>query len=394
MSFSLKPTAINNTSGPSIDYEAIAAQVEEGGQDARISTIIDMGVHDQGFSVNVKNATYVSSEEEAIELIGKATEIMGEKNAAEKNIDDYEEVGTVYKLPFKIVKDKWVFVYDAEKGVDNVTYATTSEEADELSDKAKSLDKFNNLEKAGLDGYEVIEDAFKINFSLFHGGDAQEVAITADLVDVEVDYGNDIGVKPYRMLLNSVWEKQVKGFALNPRKPFSPNSFMAKLAFATKQKAILEEGTDMNDVGKLLGQPFIMDVSKDGSFIKRQGVSAPRPKDVISPLSIEGYPNGVGITFANATVELLEAAQPRKAIIDRIKAASNYEGSAMKAAVEAYEAGKGYTSTSASPEEETPVNDSEEPVEAPKEKVAKKVVKKAAPAPAPLPDVDEDDIPW
>jgi hypothetical protein len=336
-----KPKKIGGGSG--VDYDRINEQVEEGSHDARISGVIDLGVHEQPVGIDTDRKTYVSTEEEAIELINMVEDRIGEKDLEEKGLDAVEEVGDIYRLPFKIVKDQYVFVYEAENDPFNVTYVDCEKEAEALLDRAKELDKFKKLGK--VDGYEVIENALELQFGLFTSEDANEIAVAADLVDTYVEYVEGEQPNQYRYYFNSVWQGDMRGFPLpvyrgKNTKTFSKNSTMAKLINNTGQKQIMKSNhDDYNDVEVLVGKPLQLAIQKsDKGFIRHSGMVPVRPNDKIASLDIDGYPDGICIQFDSATVEQLEAFRPRKAVIDKIKAAKNYEGSAMQAAIEEYEA--------------------------------------------------------
>lgn len=357
MSFSLKP---ENTGGSDIDYEAIAEQVEDGTQVARVSLIVDLGVQERGKGVSYaqndndeEKYTQVANEEEANKLIEEAVELLGEKV----------------------------------------------------------------VEKAGLD--EIFEDEegnLVVPFEIYNKKDAQEVAIFADLPDTYVDYGENIGEKQYRMMLNPSFKGVIRGFALVAAPPkgkskvwtFASNSKLALLARVTGCKEILEGGPDNMDIGRVLGKPFLLNVEKKDSFINAKEMTA-LVRGMEAP-ELEGGP--VGLSFDGATVEALEAARLRKSVIDKIKTAKNYEGSAMQKAIEEYEASRSSgasedTSGSEEKEEATeakPVRrrgrkaTTEAPAKEEVEKAPKKrrgrPAKKAVPEADPQDEIDEDDIPF
>ena len=281
MSFSLKPQ--NKSSGSSesnIDYQAIADQVEGGPNAGVISLIVDMGIQDRDMACSTDGkSTTVATQDEADDLVDQA----------------------------------------AELGAKDVTYTQT-------------------------------DKGFVVACNIYKPKDAQEVIIFADFPDTVIDYGDKIGKLPYRQMLNSSFKGVIKGFALNPAPPTAPSTLwtfagsskLTKLANATKQVQIIGKDKDGNDlpnggddnmdIGQLLGQPLLIDLQKKKAFINAKGFMSlmkgmPAPELPFEP---------VGLSFDNATVELLEAAKLRKGVIDKIKTAKNYEGSAMETAVEEY----------------------------------------------------------
>ena len=140
-----KPKQKKSNNGPSVDWGKVNEQLpDDGSVDARVALVIDLGEHHQGLSVNGKGVTYVATEGEAWDLVDQAGEIVGENTVEGEGYDQVEEVGEVWILPFKIVKDKWVFPQE-EGQEDNVSYAFSEKEAEELVSKAKSLDKYGSL---------------------------------------------------------------------------------------------------------------------------------------------------------------------------------------------------------------------------------------------------------
>lgn len=286
MSFSMKPMMVNND-GPSVDWEAVNAQVEEGPNPARISLIVDLGIQKRGKGVSYEgkdDSTYVSTEEEARSLVEEATEIMGEYLMNKHSLNEI-----------------------------------TNEDA----------------------------DGFVVPFKIYEKKDAQEIAIFADLPDTRVEYVEGDGEKQYRIMLNPQFMGEVRGFSLSAVPPktkggvwtFDSKSKLAKLAKATGHKEILEEGEALNDIGLILGEAFLLNIEKTKGFVNAKDVMP-----LMKGMTVEELDNpAVGLSFSNATVELLEAAHLRKAIIDKIKSATNYSGSNMQKAIEAYEANRGFS---------------------------------------------------
>lgn len=283
--FSLKPTNTGGDyDGPTIDWAKVAEQVEDGTQPARVSLIVDLGIQKRAKGVSYENKddiTIVDTEDEREALMDEAEELIGEYTFNKNNLGDWD---------------------DAADG------------------------------------------KFSVPFRIYDKKDAQEIAIFADLPDTEVVYVEGEEPKQYRIMLNPSFKGEIGGFALTAAKPkkegdpwtFGPTTKLAQLAKATGHDEILDGGEHNQDIGRVLGEPFLIEVEKKGSFINGKKYMKVMKGMVVSELDNDP----VGITFDNATVELLEAAKLRKGIIDKIKAATNYEGSAMQEALEAMEANR------------------------------------------------------
>lgn len=206
----------------------------------------------------------------------------------------------------------------------------------------------------------------------------QQVAVFADLVNDVVDYGGDIGKAQYRLLLNNSFAGKLKGinFTASPPKDangktiegkkwgFHPQNLLTKLANAVGKPEVIES----MDISQLLGQQFIADVDvsekpagkndAEGNPIIYKNVNfkaANKPAPVMkdtgevdedgNAIEVEEVPTyaplkakPLCITFANAKAEDIQFI--RSNIIKQIKLASNYAGSEMQKAIEAYEASK------------------------------------------------------
>ncbi|MGB4896909.1 MAG: hypothetical protein WBP57_00625 [Ignavibacteria bacterium] len=210
--------------------------------------------------------------------------------------------------------------------IEKSTELDTREEAEALVAQVETMLKKSDFEKV-----KIVEqgDKFIVNAQVRQPKDRQEVAVFADLVGNVIDYGGEIGQKPYRALLNKTWKGEIRGLGLAvvpPQKQggvwtFAPNSMLTELAKVTRQNTITD-GTvknDLNNIGLILGKSLMVDVVKteDGDKI---------------------YVNVKGISFDDVSVESLKAAGIRGSIIKKIKQANNYQGSKMQKAIEAYEA--------------------------------------------------------
>lgn len=271
MSFNLKPQQQSGNSESSVDYAAIAEQVEDGPNGGVISLIVDLGIQDREEACSTDGKkTVVETEDDAIDLVERAKEMTG--------------------------KDV---------------------------------------------GYTKHDDGFEVACSIYKPKDAQEVAIFADFPDTMVEYGS-LGKMPYRIMLNNSFKGVIKGMVLAAAPPktkggiwtFAGNSILSKLAYATKQTQIVEDGNDNMNIGLLLGKPLLVDLRKSGNFINAKGFMSLMKGQVVGELPA----TPVGLSFDGATVEAVEAACLRKAIKDKIKAAKNYSGSAMEKAIEQAEA--------------------------------------------------------
>jgi len=288
-SFNLKPNSNqqgNFPDAPKIDFNKINQQVQEDNTPAIISLIVDLGVHTPDMNVRDTAETEFKTREEAEDYLEEIMNLKGKTEGAK----------------FKI----------SEEG-----------------------------------------DKFKINGEIYQPKDSQQIAIFADLVENVVDYGDEIGKKPYRIMLNKTFNGELKGFSLSVVPPqnggnlwtFAGNSMLTKLAKATKQEYIID-GSDkekLNDIGYILGKSIMADVKKntkgDNTYINVSGVSS-LPKSLEKTVDYS-LVTPVGISFDTATVEDLEKAQLRGNIFKKIKAAKNYEGSAISKAIQEFEAKSG-----------------------------------------------------
>lgn len=286
MSFSLKPQGNNTThssNAPQVDWNAINRQVETDNHTAIISQIVDLGVHTPPLSATIEKSTECSSQEEAETLVAQVQDMLKKS--------DFEKV--------KITSQG---------------------------------------------------DKFVVNAKVHQSKDRQEIAVFADLVDTIVDYGDKIGKKPFRVMLNKSWKGEIRGLGLAVVPPqhnggvwtFAPNSMLTELAKFTRQNTITD-GTvknDLNNIGLILGKSLMVDVAKtddnDKVYVNVKGISSV-PSALAKTIDYS-LVNPVGISFDNASVELLQAAGIRGGVIKKIKQANNYQGSQMQKAIEAFEA--------------------------------------------------------
>lgn len=164
-----------------------------------------------------------------------------------------------------------------------------------------------------------------------YGGEReyQEVAIVLDFPTMICDYG-EFGKKPYRALINSVYEGSLKGFQMKKSKPkkdngiwtFAANSKMAELATATNTKEILnDEKVGINGIHLMLGKALNITVElNEAGFVKLGKAVQLMDGQVVPELPEEP----VMINFPTLTVEDLEKAHLRKAVFDKWEKASDY----------------------------------------------------------------------
>lgn len=231
--------------------------------------------------------------------------------------------------------------------IEKSTEFDTREEAEALVAQVEDMLKKSDFEKV-----KIVEqgDKFIVNAQVRQPKDRQEIAVFADLVGNVVDYGNEIGKKPFRVMLNKSWKGEIRGLGLAvvpPQKQggvwtFAPNSMLTELAKVTRQNTITD-GTvknDLNNIGLILGKSLMVDVVKtedgDKVYVNVKGISS--VPSALAKMIDYSLVNPVGISFDDVSVESLKAAYIRGSIIKKIKQANNYQGSKMQKAIEAYEA--------------------------------------------------------
>lgn len=246
--------------------------------------------------------------------------------------------------------------------------------------------------------------------------DAKQVVVFADLVNDVVDYGGDIGKQQYRLMLNGSYSGVTKGVnhAVNtPPKDakgntikggvwtMHPLNLLSKLAKATNMDEVINNGA----INRLLNKQFMaqVDVNEkdsgkldaDGEAIIYRNVNYKSGAQVAAVETGEDDEDGNAIeavpevkplkqaakiiTFANAKKEDVQFIRPN--VRKMIKLATDYAGTNMQKAIEAFEAEAGNAPDA---EDDTPA---EKP--AAKPAVKKPVVKKA-----PVVSDDDDDVPF
>lgn len=230
--------------------------------------------------------------------------------------------------------------------IEKSTEFDTLEEAEALVAQVEDMLKKSDFEKV-----KITEQVGKyvVNAQVRQPKDRQEIAVFADLVGNVVDYGGEIGQKPFRVMLNKSWKGEIRGLGLAvvpPQKQggvwtFAPNSMLTELAKVTRQNTITDGSVknNLNNIGLILGKSLMVDVVKteenDKVYVNVKGISS--VPSALAKMIDYSLVNPVGISFDDVTVESLKSAGIRGSIIKKIKQANNYQGSKMQKAIEAYE---------------------------------------------------------
>lgn len=246
---------------------------------------------------------------------------------------------------------------------------------------------------------------------------AQQVVVFADLVNDVVDYGGEVGKAQYRLLLNNVYSGDIKPTNFSKSPPMDakgkriegkewglhPNNLLSKLSKAVGRDDVIESAK----INQLINLPFMatVEVKKTPSKDKKDDNGDPivytnvnfkgASKVAAIPTGeqdddgndIEEIPTfaelkspALCITFSNAKKDDIKVI--RSNVLKMIKQATNYAGSNMQKAVEAYEAEKA----------ESKVDDA--PAEKPAASKPKPAAKPASkPKPVEKTELD-DDIPF
>ena len=302
----------NSNAQSNVDWKAIHDQVDEGTQGARISVIVDLGMHKETMALGDKGQTGFLTQEDAEQWIEEMKKTYGEKHSVFKSGDpDIEDAEDV-----------------------------------EVGKYAKTI----QLEEDGT--WEVVDESpeFIIEANEYGGErEYQELAMFADLTENPVDYGEDIGTKAFRVMLNRRWMGEVNGFQLKKSKPaqkdgvwtIKGNTKLAELVSATGHKDLLECDLEDADWSEMLGEAFNITIEKsgdDGQYLNiGKCVALKKKKGVLEDVE-DLEQDAILLTFDDVTVEELELAHIRGDIIKKIKKASDYKGSQMQKAIEEFEA--------------------------------------------------------
>ena len=230
--------------------------------------------------------------------------------------------------------------------IEKSTNCSSLEEAEALVAQVTEMLKKADAEKLKI---QEVNGEYIVNAQVRQPKDRQEIAVFADLPDTLINYGDDIGTKPYRVCLNKSWMGEIRGLGLAvvpPQKQggvwtFAPNSMLTELAKVTRQNTITD-GTDknnLNNIGLILGKSLMVDVVKveDGEkvYVNVKGISS--VPNALAKTIDYSLVNSVGVSFDNVTPDLLKQAGVRGNVIKKIKQANNYHGSKMQKAIEALE---------------------------------------------------------
>lgn len=230
--------------------------------------------------------------------------------------------------------------------IEKSTECDTREEAEALVSQVETMLKKSDFEKVKITEQG---DKFIVNAQVRQPKDRQEIAVFADLVGNIVDYGDEIGKKPFRVMLNKSWKGEIRGLGLTVVPPqsgnvwtFAASSMLTELAKVTRQNTITDGSVknDLNNIGLILGKSLMVDIVKvedgDKVYVNVKGISS--VPSALAKMIDYSLVNPVGISFDDVTVESLKAAGIRGNVIKKIKQANNYQGSKMQKAIEEYEA--------------------------------------------------------
>ena len=267
-------------------------------------------------------------------------------NAINKQVPTDNHVAIISQIV-----DLGVHTPELSANTEKATEFAVKEEAEAFLTRVKGM---LPAAKATALKVSAVEGKFVVGAQIRQSKDRQEVAIFADLVGVMVDYGEGIGKKPYRILLNRAYKGDIRGLGLTQVPPtkqggawtFPPASMLTELATVTKQTVIIDgsDKTKLNDIGLLLGQALMVDVVQttgDGGavYVNVKGIGS--VPSMLEKMVDRSLVQPFGISFNNVTPELLKAANVRWNVFKKIKTANNYAGSAMQAAIQAIEAQSG-----------------------------------------------------
>lgn len=346
---SLKARGMTGGGGSDFDFKKLHDQVDEGTQGARISVIVDLGFHLEGMALGGKGHTGFLTEEDAeqwakeMEVKYKGSQVFKDGSLEVEDADDVDFKDTIKTL-FLDEDGSWV-------------------ESDEAPEYIVSANEYGGTKKY------------------------QELAMFADLTENIVDYGGTIGEKPFRIMLNRRWNKQVQGFVLKPTKPekdgqpwtIKGNTKLAELAKATGHKELLECELRDADWTEMAGEAFNITIEKagdDDQFVNvGKCVTLKKRKGELEEVA-ELENDCIVLLMDDVTVEELEAAFLRKEIVDKIKQATDYQGSAMqKAIVELEKRKKAKAEEDKEDDDNQDDDDDDASDDEPEEKVERKVTK-------------------
>ncbi len=332
MDFVLENKSTTDNTGHNIDYKAISELVEEGGQPAVVSCVMQLGTQKQKPGLDDKTFTLVpiEDEEKKEELLTTLYSNYSEKFVTEKGLDDIYEEEEGYMLNFHVFDNKFI-------NTDKKSYYTSKEEAQQVLKAAKDMGgKWAAAVKKNPNVSEMVTlgECLRLPFSLYNVSPCPEFAVAIDLLDSEIPLNmyspEESGYVNYRVHVNS-FGRDIQGWkAPSGGKTYSNNSKPYKLATAIKKPEFYDlSSKNCNNIGLFLGAKLSVDVAKNGddnSFISIKSFGKLREKDeekAPKPLSTP-----VGITFQSATLDdFIKFNMPKK-YIERIKQAEEFvEGS-------------------------------------------------------------------
>jgi hypothetical protein len=196
---------------------------------------------------------------------------------------------------------------------------------------------------------------------------ADQIAIFLDLTSDVVDYGSDIGMQPYRLMLNKSFAGDIDGInfgvgpirdadgAIIPGRPdnYHPMSVITKLAKATGTTSIVE-GKNL-DLEQLLNKPLMATVEvkrtedKNGKLDDKGSIRVYENVNFRGTSEVPEMPDGSPYPVPDCKlmprVISFDGAQAsdikyiRRDLLAKIKIANNYEGSQMQRAIVEFEGG-------------------------------------------------------
>ena len=181
----------------------------------------------------------------------------------------------------------------------------------------------------------------------------RQVAVFADLTSDTVDYGDEIGMQHYRLMMNNKWMNEIKGWNFAPVPPkdrkngiwtFGATNPLAKIAKVIAPE-VLQDGDNNMNVGLLLNTSFMINVDVDHrksdtykddkgepvvfTNVRYKGCSdlPEMPDGSVYPVA-ELNCKPMVITFDTVTEDNFKFI--RKDILAKIKTALDYPGSRME----------------------------------------------------------------
>lgn len=188
----------------------------------------------------------------------------------------------------------------------------------------------------------------------------RQVVVFADLMTEKVDYGETIGSKPYRIMLNKMFMGDISGTALTVMQARdnkgniikdSPKTFHARSLLTQLGKACgVNLAKNNNDISLIAGKAFAATIenkeTKKGDIFAKFNSATPLMEGMNVP-EMEDEP--LLISFDTATAEQMQFLW--KPVKETIKKSSDYPGSQIEKAMKEWESQQ--NSNSKSQEEKT-----------------------------------------